>query len=182
MPENQPFQIILRALEPEDIDLLYVWENDPQIWKVSNTITPFSRSVLNRYIENAHLDIFQSRQLRLMIDVKENSFTKTIGAIDLFDFEPLHLRVGAGILIGDASERGKGYARESLIKLCEYAFEVMQLQQVYCNIMADNVVSLKLFQQLGFERTGNKIDWIKTPAGYVDEWILQKINPSDSLK
>ncbi|QQS52000.1 MAG: GNAT family N-acetyltransferase [Bacteroidota bacterium] len=181
MPVNQPFQIILRALEPEDIEYLYRWENDPQTWKVSNTISPFSRSVLNRYIENAHLDIFQTRQLRLMIDVKEDSLTKTVGAIDLFDFEPLHLRVGAGILIGEAAERGKGYAQESLKKLCEYAFEVMQLHQVYCNIMANNEASLKLFQQLGFEQTGNKKEWIKTPEGYVDEWILQKINPRDRV-
>ena len=63
--------IILRAPEPGDIDVLYLWENDPEIWQVSNTITPFSRYILEKYIENAHLDIYQVKQLRLMIDVKE---------------------------------------------------------------------------------------------------------------
>ena len=36
----------LRALEPEDIDVLYKWENDTRIWKMSNTVAPFSKYVL----------------------------------------------------------------------------------------------------------------------------------------
>lgn len=44
--------IKLRAMEPEDIEILYRWENDTDIWKVSNTIAPFSKYVLRQFIEN----------------------------------------------------------------------------------------------------------------------------------
>ena len=64
-------EIILRALEPTDIDALYKWENDPEIWHVSNTCTPYSKYILEKYIENSHLDIYQVKQLRLMIDIRE---------------------------------------------------------------------------------------------------------------
>src|ERR1043166_7160915 len=97
--------ISLRALEPSDIDLLYQWENDTDSWLVSNTTTPFSRFVLEQYIATAHLDIYTSKQLRLMVCNPEN---KAVGCIDLFDFEPLHLRAGIGILIADVTERRKG--------------------------------------------------------------------------
>ena len=46
--------ITLRALEPADVDLLYKWENDTSIWKVSNTLVPFSKHILEQYIRNTY--------------------------------------------------------------------------------------------------------------------------------
>ncbi|MBA7522215.1 hypothetical protein ES705_14333 [subsurface metagenome] len=91
-------KINLRALEAEDIGLLYEWENDKRIWQVSNTITPFSKFILQKYLDNSHMDIYQAKQLRLMIDLAEGDSKRTVGAIDLFDFDPFHLRAGVGIL------------------------------------------------------------------------------------
>lgn len=169
-------EIILRAPEPSDLDILYRWENDHDIWKVSNTITPFSRYILEKYIENAHLDIYQVKQLRLMIDVKDKQSVKTIGTIDLFDFDPYHLRAGVGILIGDKSDRGHGYASLALGKFIQYCFNILQLHQLFCNITPTNVESLKLFKKWGFRATGRKIDWIRTEDGFTEELLLQLIN------
>jgi len=162
--------IKLRAAEPEDLDTLYQWENDTRIWQVSNTIEPFSRFILKQYLENAPQDIYEKRQLRLMID--RISDRKTIGTIDLFDFEPYHLRAGVGILIGSGF-RGNRYAREAMQVLIRYAFEVIQLHQLYCNISETNEASLKLFQNAGFEITGKKKEWIKSANEWVDEYFLQ---------
>lgn len=166
-------KIELRAIEPEDIDVLYKWENDQTIWTVSNTIAPYSKYVLTRYIESAHLDIYQSRQLRLMIDVVDGAQKSTVGAVDLFDFEPMHLRAGVGIVIGEVKERGKGIAKKALDELLVYVFEVLQLEQVYCNVLVDNFESLKLFKDKGFEEIGIKRNWVKTPNGFKDEYMLQ---------
>jgi diamine N-acetyltransferase len=169
--------VSLRALEPEDIELLYRWENDSTIWQLSNTLVPFSRYVLTKYIESAHLDIFQTRQLRLMIDiVGENKPSVTIGAIDLFDFEPFHLRAGIGILISEPEYRGKGFADHALSELIKYAFDTLQLNQLFCNIEVDNTTSIKLFYKHGFQEVGIKKMWNKTKAGYKDEIMLQLIN------
>ena len=122
--------IQLRALEPSDLETLYHWENDTNIWKVSQTIAPFSKHVLTQYLANAHQDIFTAKQLRLIIE-KER---KSIGTIDLFDFEPTHQRASVGIWIADESERQKGHAKEALQLLIHYAFKQLQLKQIYCNI------------------------------------------------
>ena len=90
--------VALRAMEPTDLELLYRWENDSDVWTISNTRTPFSKYVLKNFIETSSQDIYTAKQLRLMID--ENATGETIGIIDLFDFDPFHLRVGVGILIG----------------------------------------------------------------------------------
>ena len=164
--DNKNISIRLRALEPDDIDLLYKWENDETIWKVSNTIAPFSRHILRKYIENSHLDIFETKQLRLMIDnIDEKGKSKTIGAIDLFEFDPLNNRAGIGILIGEKGDRRKGFASEALDKLIQYAFNILHLHQLFCNIGEENTESLSLFQKKGFKITGTKIDWLKSTRG-----------------
>ncbi|MDF2436353.1 MAG: GCN5-related N-acetyltransferase [Bacteroidota bacterium] len=164
--------ITLRAIEPEDIDVLYAWENDEENWAVSNTQTPFSRFVLEQYISTAHVDIYSAKQLRLMICDKEN---KAIGSIDLFDFDPNNMRAGIGILIADKTDRRKGYASEALTLLVNYCFEILNLHQVYCNITTDNESSILLFQKHGFQITGIKKQWIRSGSGYKDELLLQLI-------
>jgi len=111
--------ITLRALEPEDVELLYVWENDMKIWEVSNTLTPFSKYQLKRYIESSKLSLYQTKQLRLIIEVsgKEESFPA--GMIDLFDFDAYHNRGGIGIIIHE-NYRGQGYAKKALDLFVDY--------------------------------------------------------------
>jgi len=165
----------LRALEHEDVDLLYRWENSPEIWAVSNTLVPYSKHVLTKYIESSHHDLFESRQLRLIIEAKP-AFNP-IGAIDLFDYEPYHTRAGIGILIAEKSERKKGYAGAALDVLNDYCFQYLKMHQLYCNIAVDNHNSLKLFKSKGFIIAGIKKDWIRGVKGWIDEYMLQKINP-----
>jgi diamine N-acetyltransferase len=166
--------LILRALEPEDVDILYQWENDMQMWNVSDTLTPFSKYILNQYIQNSHLDIFQLKELRLVVELIETK--KPIGLIDLFDFDPYHSRAGVGILIYSGEDRKKGLASSALDLFINYAFRTLGLHQLYCNIAADNQISLKLFQSYGFEIIGVKKDWRKSTNGWVDEYVLQLIN------
>lgn len=166
-------KIKLRALELSDINLLYKWENDMSIWKVSNTVTPFSRQAIKEYIKSVR-DIYADKQLRLMICLASKG--SPIGCIDLFDFDPNNLRAGVGILIGEPSQRQKGYASEAIGLLVNYCFTTLNLHQLYCNIPFDNEVSVKLFKKHGFRVIGVKKDWIRTGAEWMDEYILQLVN------
>lgn len=166
-------KIILRALEPEDLELLYEWENNVSYWVISNTVTPFSKFTLKRYLKHSHKNIYETGQLRLMIELIGEK--KTIGTIDLFDFDPFHKRAGIGILIADETQRRKGYASMALKCLIQYCFTTLQLHQLYCNILANNTESIDLFEKLGFVRIGIKKEWIQTADGYLDEFMFQLI-------
>jgi diamine N-acetyltransferase len=176
--------VFLRALEPSDIDLLYQWENNTEIWEVSNTQTPFSRFVLEQYLSSAHQDIYTTKQLRLMVckslpplppHLKNTQEEENIGCIDLFDFEPNHQRAGIGILIANKSDRRKHYASEALEVLIDYSFTILNLHQLYCNITNNNEPSILLFQKHGFEITGIKKQWIRSANSFKDELMLQLI-------
>ncbi|MCD4737249.1 MAG: GNAT family N-acetyltransferase [Bacteroidales bacterium] len=169
-------EVFLRAMEPEDIDLLYKWENDSNLWYLSNIKAPFSRHVLEQYVMNSHEDIFTLKQLRLMIVKTNKPDFGAIGTIDLFDFDPGNKRAGIGILI-DNEERGKGYASEAIELLLDYCFDTLHLHQVYCNITEDNQQSFMLFKKFGFIGTGRKKDWLFIKNEWKEVHFFQLINP-----
>lgn len=175
--ENELIQ--LRALEPSDLELLFSWENDPEIWCVSGTLVPFSRHQIEQYIASEG-DIYANRQLRLMIDAKsqdENgAILTTVGCIDLFEFDPFNGRAGVGILTYAHDQRRKGYATLAMELLVNYAFRTLGLHQLYCHVGAGNKGSLACMQKNGFEITGQRKQWNRTPDGWEDEYILQRIN------
>jgi diamine N-acetyltransferase len=166
----------LRAVEPEDLELLYKWENEEANWKHSNTLVPYSRYTLKRYIANSHKSLFETSQLRLMIDV--TSEKRTIGTIDLFDFDHFHMRAGVGILIADPRDRKKGYGSAALECIIRYVFEILSLHQLWCNILEGNEESMSLFLHHGFVRSAEKKEWVRIDGRFVTEYMLQLLNPA----
>lgn len=170
-------QVYLRALEPTDLEFLYQLENDTSIWEISGTLKPYSKKVLKLYLDNAHRDIYEVKQLRLCIC---NSGDTCIGLIDLFDFDPKHGRAGMGIVISNPKDRNKGVGAEAIQLLCNYAFSTLNLHQLYANILEENKASIHLFEKMGFERVGIKKEWIRTSTGFKNEIMFQKINTNVS--
>lgn len=166
-------KVMLRGLEPEDLDYLYELENTTDLWEISGTLTPYSRHVLKLYLDNAFRDIYEVKQLRLCICTPEN---EVIGLVDLFDFDPANLRAGIGLVISDISKRNKGVGAETIDLICSYAFTVLNLRQLYANVGADNLPSIHLFEKMGFKKAGIKKDWILSEGNFKDEVLFQKIN------
>jgi diamine N-acetyltransferase len=168
-------KISLRAVEPTDLELLYELENNSEWWHLSNTVAPFSRFVLEQYIMNAQQDIYSSRQLRLMIDAGIGQNLQTVGTIDLYEFDPLNLRAGVGILIKKAWQN-KGIASEALSLLIDFGFNTLHLHQLFCGICTDNTASLSLFKKHGFRITGTRENWVRERQKWKDEYFLQLFN------
>ena len=163
--------VVLRALEPADLDFLYKLENDESVWEISNTSTPYSRYILKQYLDNSDQDIYSVKQLRLVITLASNN--RSIGFVDLFDFDPKHQRVGLGIVIFEEADRGKGFASQAIEMICRYAFTHLNMHQLYVNITGDNKRSIELFKKVGFSRTGIKKDWIYSDGKFKDEHLFQ---------
>ena len=164
--------IHLRALEPDDVEVMYRWENDPAVWGVSGTVAPFSREILRTFIEQQQYDIWRTHQLRLVIALNDDD--RAVGAVDLFDFDPLNRRAGVGVLVVD-EERGRGRASEALKLLVEYARDVLMLNQLYCDIDTDNAACRALFAGCEFEECGVRRRWRLGADGWHDVVMLQRL-------
>lgn len=163
----------LRALEPEDLEFIHAVENDESIWEISCTQTPYSKYLIKQYLENAHKDIYEVKQLRLVISNYKN---EALGMIDLFDFDFKNKRAGVGVLVKEPQDRLKGYGREAVELLVDYCFTHLDLHQLYCNISEDNEASMTLFKNQGFKEIGLKKDWNYVNGSFKNEYVFQLIN------
>ena len=169
MLENE--NIRLRAVEPEDLDRLYAWENNTRLWDVGNTRNPYSRFVLKQYIVDSDKDIYESKQLRLMMVSAQTG--ETVGTVDLFDFDIHNSRIALGLFV-DAAYQGKGYAKQSLHLVEEYVFGYLKINQLYCHIAENNTPSIRLFEQENYYKNGLLKDWIKTVNGFENIVLFQQ--------
>lgn len=161
----------LRAMEPEDLDLLYTIENDRELWSVGSTNVPYSRFALHQFMEQQTGDIYTDRQVRLMI---VNEQDDVVGMVDLMNFNPQHLRAEVGIVVR-SHQRGQGHASAALKLLEQYARQSLHLHQLYAVVAEDNNASLHLFQKLGYQSEGMLRHWICEGSTYQDAVVMQKL-------
>ena len=150
MKEKSTYKISYRALEPDDVSQLYLWENDLEISQVSLSKVPFSKYVLGQYISQAHLTIQQTGQFRFMLLDEDKH---PMGCVDLFDYDAIHRRAAIGILI-DPNFRSLGHASEAIQLMKAYSFDQLGLHQLYCTVGAQNISSIRLFNSQGFVQIG----------------------------
>lgn len=162
----------LRAICADDLDHIHAWENDSSLWHLGATVQPYSREVIMEFMASAANDIWTTKQLRLMVDTLEG---RTIGTIDLFDFDPKNLRAGIGILIAKEDDRNQGYAKDAVQVLCKYCSDVLGLHQVYCHVTVDNMASIALFRSVGFVECGSLRHWVRNGRTYTDAVMMQKL-------
>ncbi|MDR1356070.1 MAG: GNAT family N-acetyltransferase [Tannerellaceae bacterium] len=161
----------LRSLEPEDLDLLYAWENDSSTWRMGGTVSPYSRYALRKHIAVSNKDIYELKQLRLMIEVCGVG----VGLIDIYDFDRHHGKASVGVLL-DSEYRGRGYATRALSLVIDYAFSFLKLHQLYAYIPVGNEPSKTLFMRCGFDVSAVLQDWIAADDGFSDVLLAQRIN------
>lgn len=162
----------LRALEPNDLGIMYEWENDTQVWRASGTVAPFSRHLLSRLIDEQQFDIYATRQMRLVIE--DMASGEVVGAVDLFEFDPQNRRAGVGIIITPPYRR-RGFATDALLAVERYTSQVLHMHQLWCSVAADNEPSLKLFHRTGYTECGRRREWLLSSSGNIDEILMQKI-------
>lgn len=164
-------EITLRAIEPEDIDAIFRWENDPSLWESSESHAPFSRHLLKSYIANSiEQDIFASREARLMA----YDGVVAVGCADLFRYDPFHCHAELGVLV-DSAFRRMGYGTAMVNALIEYCRDALHIHSLTADIAADNMASIRLFERCGFSRVGVKKEHLKLKNNWIDVFIYQII-------
>lgn len=162
--------IKLRALEPEDLDILYMIENDTGLWNVGTTNVPYSRYTLHEYIARATNDIYTDRQVRLMA---ENEADDVVGIVDLVNFDPQHQRAELGIVIMNDYRR-KGYATAAVEEILHYAQRILHLHQLYAIVDKQNTAALQLFKKTAFQESATLGQWLFDGQAYRDALLLQR--------
>ena len=164
----------LRALEPEDLDLLYTLENDPELWDTSESDAPYSRYMLKQYIAEGS-SFFSSGELRLVIEVRNNQTNRqeTIGVIDFTNYSPQSSRAQIGIAILK-KYRHQGYGLQALKLMERLAEDRLHLHTLYSYVSVCNTASYRLFEKNGYCRIALLPEWFYHNGKYEDIYFFLK--------
>lgn len=163
-------RIRLRNLELSDVSFIKEIENNPENWEFSTTLAPYSSYSIEEYIKSEFLGIYQNRQQRFVIEIKESK--TAIGLIDLFNFDPHNQTSEIGIFINKEFRNNK-YGKESLNLLLDYALNHLEIKVLIITIATDNIPSIKLFETSKFKNIGTIKSWKKWKQTRKDVVIMQ---------
>jgi len=164
-------RITLRPVEESDIETILAWENDSDVWPVSDTSAPYSRRMIEEYVKGYRANLYAERQLRLIITLTDNG--RSIGVVDLYDYDPANGRAMTGIYI-DVRYRGMGHATEALNLLATYSCKHIGMHQLAALIAEDNTGSLRLYAKAGYHQTATLPGWFRRGGGYIAGCYFQQ--------
>ncbi|MDE5902452.1 MAG: GNAT family N-acetyltransferase [Muribaculaceae bacterium] len=164
--------IRLRALEPDDADLLYVADNDCDVWPGSESVAPYSQHMLREYALNYDADPFSAGQIRLVATIAEGRHESSpIGLLDLYEISPLHAHAWVGIYVRPEMRR-RGYALEMLRLAAVYASSTLRINRLGARVLDSNEASMKLFSRAGYRHCGMLPQWHFSRGGFEDMHIF----------
>lgn len=199
-PAENP--IILRALEPEDLNLVFEMENRSEARLSGECRIPYSYEFLRSYIASSLTEnFFSNGQLRLIAselppigrtlprEICESGLNDSrsgfdtsrkphaqhdIGIVDFFHYDAFSRHAELGILVLPPF-RNRGLGEKILRLASDYAENRLNLHQLYAEVLADNLPSLNLFEKAGFSRCGCKKEWFGVNGSWKDVWMFQQI-------
>ena len=167
--------ITLRKLEPDDLPLLYEWENDAAAWLDGDTHNPLSKADLRDYIMRTTGDIYKDGQLRLMICLSDENESneaeqgreepiktaapQTVGCIDLYNVDIRNRKAAVAIYLSPVW-RKRRLGTRALLQLKTYVANILCFRFLYALVKTDNISSLKLFQSVGFHTVACLPNWV----------------------
>lgn len=160
--------VALRALEPDDLDMLYIWESEADAWASSNTVAPYSRHLLWEYLKTYDADIFKTKETRMVITCGE----VPAGTIDVFNLDVRNRRAEVGVFV-DSRHRGIGVGEKALQIVKRYAKTVLGLHQIYAIVACSNQVALNVFRNAGFVESAELTEWLVCEGTLCGALLLQ---------
>lgn len=158
-------RIVLRALKPEDNDMLLELINDPETEALIGGKTwPISMQHQVKWLSEQ-----ESNTAIFRCAIAERKSDNALGTIILNEIDyqngtaQIHIK-----LAKKSGVRGNGYGTEALKVAVKYAFEEMRLHCIYANILSYNSVSQHLFEKCGFKREGILRDRAYKGGSYMD--------------
>ena len=159
--------LFLRKPMISDLSQMLSWENDLKKNQYTDFPVNYTSSQIENFLNSEH-DLLLHNQVRYTLEL--NSFA--VGCVDLYDYDVVNARAGVGIYV-DVKFRNRGIASKSLKLLKSISNERYLISNLYADIMSENKVSIKIFENADFIKNGLKKNWIRTENSFQDVFFYQ---------
>lgn len=159
----------LRAIEEEDIPLLHKWANDPVTQDgIGELHFPSSIDFHTNWFHNLKNDKLNHR---FVVDVPDVGI---IGISSLVNIDWRNSHAWHGLVLGDPSHRGKGYAVDAIMATMRYAFDELNLERLDGSMIEYNHHSLATYcgKKLGWKEEGRRRNYFFRKGRYWDQIVV----------
>jgi len=172
-------RLILKIIGPDYArDVLQFYLNDKELFEQYET----DRGP-NFYTEGHQHNILQveyglalkMQQIRFYVFLKENPH-QLIGTICLYQVSNLYSHAELGYKFSSKFHH-KGYASEAVEKLIDIAFMELNLHRLTAHVQEDNLPSIRLLENLGFQQEGICRDYLYLHGVWKDHIQYSLITP-----
>jgi RimJ/RimL family protein N-acetyltransferase len=158
-------KVILRAVRRDDLQRQWQFNNDVA-FEVAAGGDPWEPISLPRL--EAQFDERLTHGDRDGADFAIEADGVFIGTCGLFDFNQTSGTCQLGIGIGDPAYQGKGYGRDAVRVLLDYAFRLRNLRKVWLTVNGTNDRAIRAYRACGFVEEGRLRDHVWSDGHYID--------------
>ena len=163
-------EIYIRPVGVLDAENVLDWENNVKGWSFEDLDNPYSILDILNFIEEL-TNISEAKQARWIICSRQND--RPLGAVDLTEINFKKQEASIGVLIAQQEDRGKGHAKMAL-QLIEKEASDLGLKHLFSSILPDNKISIRLFENCGFQKIGKTNDKFLIDGVYIEALLFEK--------
>ena len=169
---DRPFlvgeKIYLGPLDLDHVNAKYLnWINDEEVIKFLDIKFPSTSDQLEEYVK-----AILNSQNNVFLAIMEKETNKHIGNAKIGPIDWVHRTAGYGLMLGDKSSWGKGYASEAFKLLLGYVFKKLNLHKIWSIAVDSHIASIKANQKAGFKIEGTLKQHLFKDGKYVDAVII----------
>jgi len=162
-------KVILRPIAFEDWEKTLQWRNDLEI-KSSTLSHPFPITAeQEQEWYRDKLSSYDNRSIHFTIVTTEKG--EAIGFIHLNSIDMINSNCHFGVVIGEKRDWGKGFGKEAVKLILNYAFSILNMNKVYCQVIKKHP-SIKTYFDLGGIEEGSLKHHVFKNGNYEDVYIL----------
>ena len=162
-------RVTLRAVEKEDQETLWQFWNDLEV-ELAGGGDPPSPTSLERI--RSRFEREEREEVRTKTDFMMEVDGAIIGHCGLFHVDETARHCELGIIIGEKDYWGRGYGREAVNLLLDYAFRVRNFRRVWLETHASNERAIRAYRACGFVEEGRMRQHVWLAGRYVDNVIM----------
>ena len=175
-------RVTLRAFTKADMARLLQFSQDMEVEVLcgGNPPVPWTQEAWDKWFDE-HLGTEQKTSVNFGIEADNN----LIGTCGLWSFNQTAQTCDLGIGIGEREYWGRGYGREAVELLLEYAIQIRNFRKVSLTSSSTNERALRCYQACGFVEEGRLRQHLWVNGQFVDvvhmgilrdEWLRRREN------
>ena len=170
-------EVVLRPLDVDDAEQLYLYKNDPDVGALLGGVSlGYTRSDIRDWIE-----YHRQRKDELLWAIAAADDGRCLGHVGFYKIDYRARSAEFGILIGDKSQWGKGHGRRIGGFSVEYGFEMLNLNRIALTVLEGNSVALRLYEKVGFREEGRLREGQYKRGAYVDLILMSLLRSEWAL-